>query len=544
MSVYKNKYIEIIRGDIIGAIVSSIITLPQALAFGVATGLGAIAGIWGSIILCITAGILGGKIPLISGPTGPTAVILASIMTTKGMDIESVMLVIILAGIIQIIIAYTSLPSIVKYVPYPVISGFMNGVGILIIILQLNPLLGFKTLASPIETFINIVKNFGNINNEALYLGLLTLIIVFFIPKKINRYVPSQIIALIICTILSVKFGMNIERIAEINFSVPEIYVPRLEINKILDLIPYALTIGIVCSSESLLTGLVVDSITKTKNESKYLLRGQGIGNILCGLTGSLIGAAATMRSVAAIKSGAATKFVTILNPIILIILMMNFIKYVEQIPLCVLAGILIKIGYDIIDFKLLKVIKYAPRDDLYVLATVFLLTVFYNLIFAVSIGIILASLLYSKRIADKTNIEVKAIYDEEIMKLEKALEKDYKYKIRVVHIEGQFFFGSATQIVSQFDEFLGTRYLILNYESNDLLDISAVFALEDIIVRLQNQKIIVLLVVKNDKIRNQLKELKIFDQIGEENIHYNEYEAVNLAKSCMLKKINRRKFG
>ena len=212
-----------------------------------------------------------------------------------------------------------------------------------------------------------------------------------------------------------------------------------------------------------------------------------------------------------------------------------------SEIPLAVLAGILIKIGYDIIDVKLLKVIKFAPKDDLYVLALVFLLTVFYNLIFAVGAGITLAALLYAKRVADKAHIVQKSVYDKDIMKLEKTLETDYKHKIRVVHISGQFFFGSATQMISKFEEVLGTKYLILNYESDDLLDISAIFALEDIIIRLKSQHIKILLVIKNEKVLNQLADHSIVEQIGEHRVFYDEMDAINHAKESLKKKARKK---
>ena len=197
------------------------------------------------------------------------------------------------------------------------------------------------------------------------------------------------------------------------------------------------------------------------------------------------------------------------------------------------LAAILIKIGYDIIDVKLLKVLKYAPKDDLYVLFTVFLLTVFYNLIFAVGAGITLAALLYAKRVADKADIIHKPLsdYDADIMEYEKILENDYHHKIRVVHISGQFFFGSATQLISKFEDMLGTKYLILNYEADDMLDISAIFALEDIILRLKAQEVEMLLVIKNDDVLKQLKEHNILNQIGENHTFFEEMPAIEYAK-------------
>lgn len=517
---------------------ASVVALPQALAFGVATGFGAIAGLWGAIILCAVSGIFGVNSPLISGPTGPCTIALTSILSQNKFDINAIFAILLIAAIIQLIISLTKATDIVKYVPYPVISGFMNGVGFILIIMQLNPLLGSTVLPSVTDTVLNFTHTLSHINKHAALLGILTLVICFIIPKRFNRYLPSQLLALIIGTAVSVYFGFNVEKISGISLAFPSILLPTIGVREFMEYIPYSLILAIVCSSESLLTSLVGDSLTKKQSDSQKIIASQGLGNLICALTGSLYGAAAAMRTAAAIKNGATTKMASIVSTVCLLIILFKFGNLASQIPLAVLAGILIKIGYDIIDTKFLKVIKYAPKDDLYVLALVFFLTVFYNLVFAVASGMIFASLLYAKRVADKTNLGIKEVYDKEIMQIEKKLERDYKHKIRVVHINGQFFFGSATQLVSQFDELLGTKYLILNYESDATLDISAVFALEDIIIRLQSQKIKVLLVVKCDEVLEQLSNLKIKEQIGEDLIFCEEVQAIEHAKSLLKQKI------
>ena len=522
---------KIFAGDVLGGINSAIITLPQALAFGVATGFGAGAGIWGAIILCFMAGILGPKVPLISGTTGPVAIVVASMMLALNNNLQAAVTVLLTAAILQILASLTNLPRMVKYVPYPVISGFMNGVGVIIIILQINPLMGHKAMSSTVSTVMSLHHSISTLNHDAVFIGIVTLLIVFAIPKKINKYIPSQIVALIFCTWLSVKIGLHLDRIEQISVVFPHLVRPDLDIHHIIKYLPYAFTIAIVFSAESMLTGLVSDSLTKTRHSPKQLLAAQGIGNICCALTGSLGGSAATMRSVAALNAGATTKISAVINPLLLIILLFKFSDFVAQIPLAVLAAILMKIGYDIIDVKLLKVLKYAPKDDLYVLFTVFLLTVFYNLIFAVGAGITMAALLYAKRVADKAELVHKPVYDAEIMELERVLENDYHHQIRVVHISGQFFFGSATQLISKFEEMLGTRYLILNYESDDLLDISAIFALEDIIMRLQSQDVKIILVIKNENVLKQLKDHNIICQIGENQVFYTELMAIDYAK-------------
>lgn len=533
---YFKLKLKIFAGDVFGGINSAIITLPQALAFGVATGFGAGAGIWGAIILCLVAGMLGPKVPLISGTTGPVAIVVASAMIALNNNMQAAVTVLFTAAVFQIIASLTNIPQMVKYIPYPVISGFMNGVGIIIIILQLNPLMGHRALSSTVETVLSLHQSILSLNHSALFIGIVTLIIVFCVPKKINKYIPSQIVALIFCTWLSVKMGLNLDRISEVSVSFPALIKPYCDFSHIVEYLPYALTIAIVFSAESMLTGLVADSLTKTRHNPKHLLAAQGIGNIFCSITGSLGGSAATMRTVAALNAGATTKIAAFINPFLLLILLFKFSGFVAQIPLAVLAAILIKIGYDIIDVKLLKVLKYAPKDDLYVLFTVFLLTVFYNLIFAVGAGITLAALLYAKRVADKADIIHKPLsasdYDADIMEYEKVLENDYHHKIRVVHISGQFFFGSATQLISKFEDMLGTKYLILNYEADDLLDISAIFALEDIILRLKAQEVEMLLIIKNNDVLKQLKEHNILNQIGENHTFFDEMPAIEFAKA------------
>lgn len=537
------SYLKIFAGDVLGSLNSAIVALPQALAFGVATGFGASAGVWGAIILCFIAGLIGSKVPLVSGITGPVTIVIASIMAALNADISSVILVIFMAGILQIILSLTSLPAIVKYVPYPVISGFMNGIGVIIIIMQINPLLGCPVMSNTITSISAFFKNLHTINYDALLIGVITLVIVFAIPKKFNKIIPSQAIALVICTLLSMKLGLNVDKISNISISFPHLTLPKADLHAVITYFHYAVTLAIVLSSESLLTVLVADSLLKTKTPSKGMLLGQGVGNMVCALTGSLPGSAATMRTVAAINTGSSTKLTAVINPLILMFLLFKLSGFVAEIPLAVLAGILIKIGYDIIDVKLLKVVKFAPRDDLYVLALVFFLTVFYNLIVAVGAGITCAALLYAKRTADSAKLVQKTVYDKDIVKLEKLLEKDYNHKIRVVHIDGQFFFGSATQLISQFDEMLGTKYLILDYSSENLLDISAIFALEDIIVRLQSQKVKILVVLKSDKVKEQFEKHGIVNQLGDEHIFRTEPDAIDFAKKCIKKKVKKRHF-
>lgn len=519
-----------LKGDIFGAIIATIIAFPQALAFGVASGMGASAGIWGAIILSFVAGILGCNLPLISGPTGPTAIIVALVISSVSGNLANAIPILLMAAIFQLIISVTDIPKMIKYVPYPVISGFLTGIGFIIIILQLSPLLGGVTYSSTIKAILSYPELIAKINYQALVLGLGTLALLFFTPKFITKYFPSQLLALIVMTACAYYFGLDVEKVSGVTFSLPHAYFPHFTVETFTRDIPIALTLAFIATSEGLLTGIIMDSLVKVKHNSKRLVASQGIGNLFCAITGSMFGTAATMRSVAAVKAGALTRTSAIISSLIMALVLFKFTGFITQIPICVLAAILIKIGYDILDIKVLKVLKYAPKDDLYVLLTVLGLTVFYNLIFALGTGIVLAALLYAKRIADNTNIRTNIYNPAGYSSLETKVERESHYKIRILHIDGQFFFGSITQIVSHFDEMLETEYIILNYSSNSELDMSAIFALEDIIVRLQAQKIKLFLVIPSEKVYNQVRSLEIISQIGQDALFAEETDAINTA--------------
>lgn len=473
------------------------------------------------------AGVLGCNLPLISGPTGPVSIIAAIIVSSAGGNLAAIIPVLILAAVFQIIISMTEIPRMIKYVPYPVISGFLTGIGLIIIILQLPPLLGGVTHSSTLKALAYYPELFSNINGEALIIGGITLLILFFTPKFISKFIPVQLLALVCMTGISYYLGLNIEKVSGVTFTLPHAYIPHFTLDIITKSIPIALTLAFIGTSESLLTGIIMDSLTKVKHNSKRLVASQGIGNLFCALSGSMFGSAATMRSVAAVKSGASTRVSAIISALIITVVLFKFSGFISQIPICVLAAILIKIGYDILDLKVFKVLKYAPKDDLYVLIAVLLLTVFYNLIFALGTGIVLAALLYAKRVADNTNIKVNKYKPDDYSEFETKVERESHYKIRILHIDGQFFFGSITQIVSHFDEMLETEYIILNYSSNSELDMSAIFALEDIIVRLQAQKIKLYLVIPNEKVYNQVKSIGVISQIGEDALFTSESDAI-----------------
>lgn len=518
-----------VSGDLIGGFIAATIALPQALAFGTMTGAGALSGLYGAMFLCLFSGLFGINVPLISGPTGPTAIIIASIYAGLGGNVSALWAVLFLASVFQIVLSFTKIPNLVKYVPYPVISGFMNGVGVILIILQIAPLMGVKTFATPILTFKNLSHILSNINTDALVIGLFSLGILIYTPKIIKKYIPSEIFALIFGTLAAWAYKMDVPTIAGLTGSLPNIVTA--DFSNIVRISTLAVMVAVICSTESLMTGLVITSLTKKKINNQTLIFAQGIGNSIASLFGGISGAGATMRSVAAIKTGATTKLSTIFCGIIILFAILYGNELVNMVPMATLAAILIRVGYNIIDTKLLKVLHCAPKEDLTIMFLVFFLTIFHDIIFAVGVGITLSAALFAKQLADKTTLNIKDVEDNEIIRLEKRLHDESDYKIRVVHIRGEFFFGSATQIISQFEELLGTKHIILCYDSDRKLDISAIFALEDILIRLKSQGVRVYLVLRNVEILKQINELNIQRQLNDDEIFFEEIDAIQKAK-------------
>ena len=267
-----------LKGNIYGGITSGIIALPLALAFGVASGLGAAAGLWGSILLCLFASIFGGTPTQISGPTGPITVVVAAMVMAHTHNPKLVFMAILLSGIFQIIFGLLKIGKFVNFVPYPVISGFMSGIGAIIILLQLNPLVGIDFDGSPAQNLLHFFTSLNSIDFQSFLLGIITLGIVFFTPKKIDSKIPAPLIALVMGTLLSVILDMNVRTIGEIPASFPDFSFPLIGFSQLKIVIPLALTLAVLGAIDTLLTSLVADSLTKTKHNSNKELIGQEIG--------------------------------------------------------------------------------------------------------------------------------------------------------------------------------------------------------------------------------------------------------------------------
>ena len=521
-----------IAGDLFGGVTASIIALPLALAFGVASGVGAQAGIYGAIILGFVAALAGGTRVQISGPTGPMTIVAASTLVLFHGDVSVLMAAVLLTGIFQIVLGLLKVGKFVKFVPYPVISGFMSGIGIIIILLQINPLLGTEGVASPMDAVFSIV-NIGSIFQvDALYASIVALIIVFFTPKKIARIIPTPLLALVIVTALSQLVGLQLPTIGTIPSGLPEICWPSFSSSQITIIVSSALSLAVLGAIDSLLTSLVADSLTKTSHNPNRELVGQGLGNALSAFVGGIPGAGATMRTVVNVKSGGTTRLSGVLHALILLGVLLGLGKYAAIVPMSVLAAILIKVGLDIIDYRFIKIIRKAPKHDLVIMFTVLFLTVFVDLIVAVGVGVLLASILLTVRLTKQVNSSVD---DLEVSITEdgscELLNGDRSFLVRVVNIDGPFFFGSTSRLVGHVGAMLGTKVVIFNCLKVPFIDLSAFFALCEIILKLKENNILPFIVV-NDEIKAKLIRLEISSILREKHIYTSFNQAVEHAKN------------
>ena len=399
-----------IKGDLFGGITAGVVALPLALAFGVQSGMGAIAGLYGAMVLGMVAAVFGGTATQVSGPTGPMTVISAMVIATAieisgslqaGMGI--IIASFLLAGGFQVFFGLIKIGKYIKYLPYPVLSGFMTGIGVIIILYQLYPFMGHSSAKSTFDIFLNIGEPLSALNWGAIGLGGLTVGVIYLFPK-ITKAVPSALVALMVGTLATFFMKLDVPLIGDIPSGIPELKIGEIltiDPSMFLTIIEFAVMLAALGAIDSLLTSVIADNITKTRHSSNRELIGQGIGNMAAAFIGGLPGAGATMRTVVNVNAGGKTRLSGLIHGLLLAGILFGLGKYASYIPLCVLAGILITVGIGIIDYKGLRHIRIVPRADAIILIIVLLITVFGNLLHAVGVGIVLACMLFMKKMSD-----------------------------------------------------------------------------------------------------------------------------------------------
>ena len=553
-----------IKGDVLGGLTAGIVALPLALAFGVSSGLGPSAGLYGAIFLSFFAALFGGTATQISGPTAPmTAVSMVVIATIIGVHNGSVekalpyiLAVFLLSGLFQIGLGFLGLGKYIKYIPYPVVSGFMTAIGVIILITQILPLIGYdakkdtelvesyrpmaeqslleKILSDETKDGVLIIEDFeqaidrankidrseiieeaqnlaknnssgvigtikaipravGFINWIEVILALATIFIIYGF-KRITTAVPSTLVALIVVSGVAIGFGIDYISIQQIPNGFPKIQWTLFTDFNLLEILPYiftALTLSLLGAIDSLLTSVVADNLTKTRHLPNKELIGQGIGNSIGAIFGGLPGAGATIRTVVNIQSGGKTRLSGMIAGIVLLLILLVLSPLASKIPAAVLAGILVTVGIGVMDYKGLNVLSKVPRTEIIIMAVVLLLSVFWNLVYAVGIGLLLACLFFMKKMGDlaKNNSKVGLISNEK--EFEKNISEKSKENVFVKHINGPLFFGFTSEFVSIANTIPKTAsVIIIDMEKVPYIDQSGLFALEDVILDLDKKDI------------------------------------------------------
>ena len=528
-----------IRGDLFGGITAAVVALPLALAFGVSSGAGAIAGLYGAIIVGFFAALFGGTPSQISGPTGPMTVVIATVFSgiaanDPNSSFDLAFTVIMLGGVFQILFGIMGLGKYITLMPYTVISGFMSGVGLIILFLQIGPFLGHPASANVVQSIRMFPEFVQTFNPAALGLGVLTLAIVFGCPRKVTRFIPSPLLALIIGTIVAIIIGNynpdnGLLLIGDIPSGLPSLHRPHFDVNQLRAIFGYSLMLAVLGSIDSLLTSLVADSITQTSHNSDRELIGQGIGNLISGLCGGLPGAGATMRTVINVKTGGKTPVSGMIHALVLLIIVLKAGEFTSNIPHAVLAGILIKVGIDIIDWSFLKRAHQISLKATGLMYLVIFLTVFVDLITAVAVGVFFANLLTIKSLSDIQSAHIQAISDPEddnddthLTAEEKYIIKRAKGKILLFNLTGPMSFGAAKTISQRMGIVRQYDALILDLSDVPLLGVTASLAIENMVKDACNNNRQVFLVGATGKVQERLQKMKILKLLSPQH-HFND---------------------
>ena len=546
------NYKKYFRGDLFGGITAGIVALPLALAFGEQSGLGATAGLYGAAFIAFFAAMLGGTSTQISGPTAPMTVLSASIISAIIIDREGeiekaiplILLVFLLSGVIQILLGLVKVGTNIKYIPKPVVSGFMSGIGVIILITQFMPALGYKPqndselikgheekarislmnnsldefkeklandltdkskpVSPPLEftekeiiseskKLINVdsagvtgslkyySRAISNIDYTEAIIAIITIIIIYGF-KRITTLVPSALVALIVITLGVTLIDLEYTAISKITAGIPKPNLEIFSISEILSLTPYvimAVLLSLLGAIDSLLTSLVADNMTKTRHNPNKELIGQGIGNSIAAIFGGLPGAGATIRTVVNIKSGGQTRLSGMISGILLFCVILALGPLASKIPAAVLAGILITVGIDVMDMQGFRELKLMKKEDAIVLLTVLALTVFWQLVYAVAVGFVIALFQYIKKTSDMT---------ESTFEIDNS---DVDAGIVQINLNGPLFFGNSLFLKELFSKIsTKTTKLKINMTSNADLDYSSISSIRDILKELKNKNI------------------------------------------------------
>ena len=531
-----------IRGDIFGGLTAAIVALPLALAFGVSSGVGAINGLYGAIAIGFFAALFGGTPSQVSGPTGPMTVVMATVVTAMQADYDNGLAMaftaVMLGGALQILFGLLRLGKYITLIPYTVISGFMSGIGVIIICIELGPLFGHEGLGV-VDSIQHLPQFIGNPNPAALGLSILTLTIVFGFPRRLNNILPAPLVALVAGTLASAFLPTDaLDRIGSIPTGLPEFQLPVFAVGELKTIMGYGLMLAVLGAIDSLLTSLVADNLTQTQHDSDRELIGQGLGNLFSGLIGGLPGAGATMRTVINVKAGGQTPLSGMIHALVLLMIAFGAGKLTEAIPLAVLAAILVKVGIDIIDWSFIKRAHRVSGRATGLMYGVLLLTVFVDLITAVGVGVFIANIFTVKSLTEVQIEGMRTISNGNEASVlspeEQRLFHQAQGRILLFNLGGPMSFGAAKAIsqrlavISQYD------VLILELSDVPRLGVTASLAIENMVKESKERNRQVFLVGVHGRVKDRLNRLQVFDLIPPENSVSTRLEALQRANDSM----------
>ncbi|MCQ3803374.1 MAG: SulP family inorganic anion transporter [bacterium] len=476
-----------LRGDLFGGITSAVVSLPMALAFGVVSGLGPLAGLYGAIAVGFFAALFGGTRSLISGPTGPMSVVMAVIVTSYVHNLTEAFTIVMMAGIIQILLGLLRIGRFIAYTPYSVISGFMSGIGVIIILLQMMPFLGAPGAeGGPMGALRALPEALSNINVNAFTIAVVTLAVSVLWPKQFRRVLPPFLAALIAGTLLGLWLT-DTPLIGSVPTGLPEVWLPGLSVEVLTEAIQPALTLALLGAIDSLLTALIADSITRTRHRPNQELVGQGIGNAISGFFGGLPGAGNTLGTVVNARAGGLTRLSGMTCAAILLALVMGLGRFVEGIPLAVLAGILTKVGWDIIDRRFLVRIRHIKREQLVVMVTTLGLTVFLDLVTAVVVGLVVAGMVSALKLEslELDNVVSVPLLDDTFLADATGSDEVDPFSARVglVAFRGIYTVASSNKMVGTLSvDIQEHEVVILDFSETDYMDDSAALVVGQLI--------------------------------------------------------------
>ena len=530
-----------LRGDIFGGLTAGVVALPLALAFGEASGAGPIAGVYGAILVGFFAALFGGTPSQISGPTGPMIVVFAGVFASLSGDISLVFATVVLAGVIQIVFGVLGFGQYIRLVPYPVVSGFMSGIGCIIIALQLARLFGHEPEGGgTIPALMEVPAAVMDPNIGALGVGLLTLLMVFTWPASWGRYLPGPLAALITGTVVSLWLS-DVPVLGAIPTGLPEFIMPTFTSGTLLIVFEAALILAILGAIDSLLTSLVADNMTRTRHHSNRELIGQGVGNMAAGFFGGIPGAGATMRTVVNIRTGGVTKISGMLHSVLLLAVVVILAPLASKIPHAVLAGILVKVGYDIIDFSYLKRAHRGPRFDLALMVMVLSLTVFVDLITAVVAGVVVAAVAFVKQVADSQLSAAAGNGDDSADGLadrETAILQECGDRLTYFDFGGPLSFGAAADLGHHVRERISPKHhtsIVLDFSRVPFVDVSAARAVETIAVDAAHAGKHLYVCGINDDVLNSLEGLGVNEHLPEGNRFEDRLAALTAARDWIF---------